>query len=91
MQKADIVAQVAEATGTTKTVATKAVDAVFMAIEDALKSGGDVRLLGFGTFSVADRPARQGKNPRTGAVIEIAASKQLKFTAGKALKDALNG
>lgn len=91
MQKADIVAQVAEATGTTKTVATKAVDAVFMAIEDALKSGGDVRLLGFGTFSVADRPARQGKNPRTGAVIEIAASKQPKFTAGKALKDALNG
>ncbi|WP_114393097.1 HU family DNA-binding protein [Oleisolibacter albus] len=91
MQKADIVAQVAEATGTTKTVTAKAVDAVFIAIEDALKSGGDVRLLGFGTFSVADRPARQGKNPRTGEMIEIAASKQPKFTAGKALKDALNG
>ncbi len=61
------------------------------AITDALKGGDDVRLTGFGSFSVSARPAREGKNPRTGEKITIAASKAVKFTVGKALKDAVNG
>nr|WP_119680913.1 HU family DNA-binding protein [Indioceanicola profundi] len=91
MNKNDLVAAVADTTGLSKSDATKAVDAVFDGIAAALKKGDDVRLLGFGTFAVAERAARQGKNPRTGETIEIAASKQPKFTAGKGLKDAVNG
>ncbi len=91
MNKNDLVAAVAQATGTSKADAAKAVDGVFDAIAGALKSGEGVQLVGFGSFSVANRAARQGRNPRTGETIQIAASKQPKFKAGKALKDAVNG
>ena len=91
MNKNDLVAAVAQATGTSKADAAKAVDGVFDAITGALKSGDSVQLVGFGSFSVANRAARQGRNPRTGETIQIAASKQPKFKAGKALKDAVNG
>lgn len=91
MNKTDLVAAVAQATDTSKADAANAVDAVFDTIAGALKSGDGVQLIGFGNFSVADRAARQGRNPRTGETIQIAASKQPKFKAGKALKDAVNG
>ena len=68
----------------------KAVEGVFDAISGALSSGGDVRIVGFGTFSVANRKATTGRNPRTGQAIQIPASKQPKFKAGKGLKDAVN-
>jgi len=91
MNKNDLVAAVAQATDSSKTDAAQAVDSVLNAITGALKSGDGVQLVGFGNFSVADRAARQGRNPRTGETIQIAASKQPKFKAGKALKDAVNG
>ncbi len=91
MNKNDIVASVAQATDTSKADAAKAVDSVLDAITDALKGGEGVQLIGFGNFTVANRAARQGRNPRTGETIQIAASKQPKFKAGKALKDAVNG
>ena len=90
MNKNDLVATVANSTGLSKADAAKAVDSVFASITDTLKKGGDVRLVGFGTFSVASRAATQGRNPRTGETITIPASKQPKFKAGKALKDAVN-
>jgi len=90
VNKNDLVAKVADSSGLSKTDATKAVDSVFDCITDELKSGGDVRLVGFGTFSVASRAASVGRNPRTGETIQIAASKQPKFKAGKGLKDAVN-
>lgn len=91
MNKSDLVSKVAELAGITKVDAGNAVDAVFDAITAALKSGEDVRLVGFGSFSITARSARQGRNPTTGAAITIAASKAPKFTAGKGLKDAVNG
>lgn len=91
MNKNDLVDAVAESTGTTKADAAKAVDGVFDAITNALRGSDTVQLVGFGSFSVSNRAARQGRNPRTGAPIQIAASKQPKFKAGKALKDAVNG
>jgi DNA-binding protein HU-beta len=90
MNKSDLVDAVAADTGLTKADATKAVDALFDAVTGALKSGDEVRLVGFGTFAVSERAARTGKNPRTGEEIQIAASKQPKFKPGKGLKDALN-
>lgn len=90
MNKNDLVALVADASGLTKADAAKAVDAVFDGIADALKKGDEVRLVGFGTFAVAERAASEGRNPRTGEKIDIPASKQPKFKAGKNLKDALN-
>tara|TARA_E500000075_G_C6705475_1_gene181959 strand:- start:176 stop:490 length:315 start_codon:yes stop_codon:yes gene_type:complete len=90
MNKNDLINNVADAAGISKTAASSAVDAVFDSISSALSSGGDVRLVGFGTFSVANRKATTGRNPRTGEVINIAASKSPKFKAGKALKDAVN-
>jgi DNA-binding protein HU-beta len=87
--KNDLVAVVANNTGLTKTDAAKAVDAVFDAITDALKQGDEVRLVGFGTFAVSERAKSEGRNPRTGEKIEIPASKQPKFKAGKGLKDAV--
>ncbi len=90
MNKNELIASVAEAAGLSKADATKAVDAVFASITDTLSSGGEVRLVGFGTFSVAHRAASTGRNPRTGEPIQIAASKQPKFKAGKQLKDAVN-
>ncbi|WP_417797824.1 HU family DNA-binding protein [Terasakiella pusilla] len=90
MNKNDLVAAVASSTGLSKADASKAVDGVFGAITDALKSDDEVRLVGFGTFSVAQRAASEGRNPRTGEKIQIPASKQPKFKAGKGLKDAVN-
>ena len=90
MNKNDLIAAVAASSGLSKADAGKATDAVFDAITDALKNGGEARLPGFGSFSVANRAARQGRNPQTGATIQISASKQPKFKTGKALKDAVN-
>jgi len=90
VNKNDLVTAVATNTGLSKADATKAVDGVFGAITDALKSGDEVRLVGFGTFAVTERAASEGRNPRTGEKIQIAASKQPKFKAGKGLKDAVN-
>lgn len=90
MNKNDLVAAVAEAAGLSKADANKAVDAVFDGITGALKKGDEVRLVGFGTFAVAERAASEGRNPRTGEKISISASKQPKFKPGKGLKDALN-
>ncbi len=90
VNKNDLISSVASDAGLSKADATKAVDAVFDNIEKSLKSGGEVRLVGFGTFSVADRKASTGRNPRTGETIQIPASKQPKFKAGKGLKDAVN-
>jgi len=91
MNKAELVAAVAEIAGLTKADTEKAVDATFEAISNTLKSGDEVRLIGFGSFSVSQRAATEGRNPRTGEKIKIAASKNPKFSAGKGRKDALNG
>ncbi len=90
MNKQDLVAHVADAAGLSKADATKAVDSVINGITRSLKRGNEVRLVGFGTFAVANRAASRGRNPRTGEPINIPASKQPKFKAGKALKDAVN-
>lgn len=89
MNKTELVAYVAEQTQLTKKDATKAVDAVFEAIESALKKGDKVQLIGFGNFEVRERAARKGRNPQTGEEIEIAASKIPAFKPGKSLKDAV--
>jgi DNA-binding protein HU-beta len=86
----ELVDTVSSKTDLKKSEASKAVDAVFDAIADALKGGDEVRLVGFGTFSVASRAASEGRNPRTGEKIQIAASKQAKFKPGKGLRDTLN-
>ncbi|MGB0571988.1 MAG: HU family DNA-binding protein [Alphaproteobacteria bacterium] len=90
MNKNDLVASVADSSGLSKADAGKAVDSVLDNITSALQSGNEIRLVGFGTFSVAQRKATTGRNPQTGAAIQIPASKQPKFKAGKALKDAVN-
>ena len=90
MNKNELISQVAEDSGLSKADATKAVDAVFDNIGGALGKGGEVRLVGFGTFSVSHRKATTGRNPRTGEAIKIKASNQPKFKAGKALKEAVN-
>ncbi len=90
MNKNEFIDRVADMANLSKQDATRAVDAVFDAITSALKRGDDVRLVGFGTFSAAKRAAREGRNPRTGETIQIAASIQPKFSPGKGLKDALN-
>jgi DNA-binding protein HU-beta len=91
MNKNDLVSQVAEKASLTKAQAGEAVDAVFDAITGSLKSGDEVRIVGFGNFVVTERAASEGRNPQTGASISIPASKQPKFRAGKGLKDAVNG
>ena len=90
MNKNEFIDRVADSADISKSEAAKAVDAVFDSITKALKAGDDVRLVGFGTFSAAKRKAREGRNPRTGETIQIPASVQPKFSAGKGLKDALN-
>jgi len=90
VNKNDLVGVVADKTGLSKADSTNAVDSVFDAISNALQGGGEVRLVGFGTFSVSQRRASEGRNPRTGERIKIPASKQPKFKAGKALKEAVN-
>ena len=90
LNKNDLIAEVAAAADLSKASAGNAVDAVFSSITKALSGGGDCRLVGFGTFSVSRRAATTGRNPRTGEKINIPASNQPKFKAGKALKDAVN-
>jgi len=90
MNKNDLVANVASSAGLSKADSAKAVDAVFETVTASLKGGNDVRLVGFGTFSVTARKASEGRNPRTGEKIQIPASNQPKFKAGKGLKDAVN-
>ena len=90
MNKNDLVSAVASSTAMSKADSVKAVEGVFDAISGALSSGGDVRIVGFATFSVVNRKATTGRNPRTGQAIQIPASKQPKFKAGKGLKDAVN-
>ncbi len=90
MNKNDLISALAEKNNISKTDSAKLVDSMLETITGCLKSGGEVRLVGFGTFSVTNRAASKGRNPRTGEVIDIKASKQAKFRAGKALKDSLN-
>ncbi len=90
MNRNELVDAVADKAELRKSEASKAVDAVFESIEEALKAGDEVRLVGFGTFSVSARAASEGRNPRTGEKIKIAASKQPKFKPGKGLRDSLN-
>lgn len=90
MNKADLVEQVAESADVSKASASRCVEAVFDSIREALAKGDLVTMAGFGTFSVKERAARNGRNPRTGETIQIAASKLPGFKAGKALKDAVN-
>ncbi|MBS1155509.1 MAG: DNA-binding protein [Proteobacteria bacterium] len=89
MNKSELIDAIAESAGLTKAQSGKALDAAVEAIANALKSGDEVTLVGFGSFYVADREERTGRNPRTGETIKIAAAKQPKFRAGKSLKDAV--
>lgn len=89
MNKSELIDAIAESAGLTKAQAGKALDATVDAIGKALKDGEEVTLVGFGSFYVADREERTGRNPRTGEAIKIAAAKQPKFRAGKSLKDAV--
>ena len=89
MNKTEIVAAMADSTGLTKKDAEKALKAFTDIVAKELKQGGKVQLVGFGTFEVSERAAREGRNPQTGKVMKIKASKAPKFKAGKALKDAL--
>ncbi|WP_156936086.1 HU family DNA-binding protein [Anoxybacteroides tepidamans] len=89
MNKTELINAVAETSGLSKKDATKAVDAVFESITEALKSGDKVQLIGFGNFEVRERAARKGRNPQTGEEMEIPASKVPAFKPGKALKDAV--
>ncbi len=91
MNKQDLISQIADQAEISKQKAGVALDATLEAIRNSLKKGDDVRLIGFGTFSVADRAATEGRNPRTGEKIQIPASKQPKFKPGKELKEAVNG
>lgn len=90
MNKAELIEAVAATTELSKADATRAVEAVFSIITDALRKGDSVTLVGFGTFVVKARAARTGRNPQTGQTIAIAATKVPAFKAGKALKDAVN-
>ncbi|HQV42390.1 MAG: HU family DNA-binding protein [Moraxellaceae bacterium] len=90
MNKSELIDAIAASADITKADAGRALDATVEAITNALKSGDQVTLVGFGTFQVKDRAARTGRNPRTGDEIKIAASKVPGFKAGKGLKDAVN-
>ncbi|RGS72364.1 MULTISPECIES: HU family DNA-binding protein [unclassified Mitsuokella] len=90
MNKTELVASVAEKAGLTKKDAEKAVNALFESVQQALVEGDKVQMIGFGTFEVKERAARTGRNPRTNETIQIPASKNPVFKAGKALKDAVN-
>ena len=90
MNKNDLIGAVSAASGMSKSDTASAVEAVFDTITNALSDGDEVRLIGFGTFSVAKRKASTGRNPRTGEPMTIKASNQPKFKAGKGLKDAVN-
>lgn len=90
MNKADLIGAIADSADLSKAEASRAVEAFTEVVEKALKNGDSVSLVGFGTFTVRDRAARTGRNPRTGQTIQIQASKSPAFKPGKAFKDALN-
>jgi DNA-binding protein HU-beta len=90
-KKDEFAALVAEKMDATKDNANRSVDAFIEAVTDIVKNGDSVNFIGFGKFSVGDRAARTGRNPKTGELLKIKASKAPKFTAGKGLKDAVNG
>jgi len=90
VNKSDLVDAIAKSADMPKAAATRALDATVDSIKKALKKGDTVSLVGFGTFKVGKRAARNGRNPRTGATIKIKAAKVPKFSAGKGLKDAVN-
>ena len=90
MNKSDLVDAIAISADISKVAAGRALDATVDSIKNALKKGDTVSLVGFGTFKVGERAARNGRNPRTGATIKIQAAKVPKFSAGKGLKDAVN-
>ncbi|MCI5953698.1 MAG: HU family DNA-binding protein [Lachnospiraceae bacterium] len=90
MNKTELVAAIAEQAGVSKKDAEKTLKAFTDVVADELKKGGKVQLVGFGTFEVSERAAREGRNPQTGKAMKIKASKAPKFKAGKALKDMLN-
>lgn len=90
MNKSELIDAIAASADISKAAAGRALDAMVSSITGALKGGDQVTLIGFGTFSVKDRAARTGRNPQTGAEIQIAAAKVPSFKAGKALKDAVN-
>ncbi len=90
MNKSELVDSIAQSAGLTKEQAAKAVNAFTQSVQGALQRGDDVVLVGFGTFSVKERKARTGRNPKTGEEIQIAASKVPSFKAGKGLKDSVN-
>ncbi|WP_058303822.1 HU family DNA-binding protein [Gorillibacterium timonense] len=89
MNKTDLITKVAESSELSKKDATKAVEAVFEAITEALQAGDKVQLVGFGNFEVRERSARKGRNPQTGEEIDIEASKVASFKAGKTLREGL--
>ncbi len=91
MNKAELISHVAEKSGITKTQANDTIDAITNAIIGTLKKGDKVTLVGFGTFSVSQRAARNGRNPQTGETIKIKASKVAKFKAGKEFTDKIAG
>ena len=90
MNKTELVAAIADEAGLSKKDAEKALKAFTDVVTEELKKGEKVQLVGFGTFEVSERAAREGRNPQTGAAMKIAASKAPKFKAGKALKDSIN-
>lgn len=90
MNKAELIEYVARNAKLSKVDAGRALEAVTDGITQALKNGDSVLIVGFGGFSVSERSAREGRNPRTGEVVQIAASKSVKFSAGKGLKEAIN-
>ena len=90
MNKSELIDHIASKADISKSAAGEALEGTLEAITTTLKKGDSLTLVGFGTFSVGERSARTGRNPRTGEAIEIKASKNAKFKAGKALKDALN-
>ncbi|MEJ1375842.1 MAG: HU family DNA-binding protein [Candidatus Sedimenticola sp. (ex Thyasira tokunagai)] len=90
MNKTELIEAIAESAGTSKSTAQAAVNALLSNISDSLIKGDDVQIVGFGTFTVRDRAARTGRNPQTGATLNIPASKVPAFKPGKALKDSVN-
>ena len=90
MTKNELIALVADKTSMTKTAAASAVDATFDTITTTLKGGGDVKIMGFGNFRVVKRAAREGRDPRTGAPVQIKAGRRPRIAAGKGLKEAVN-
>ncbi|GJH13312.1 HU family DNA-binding protein [Caballeronia novacaledonica] len=90
MNKQELIDAVASESGTSKVAAEETINAVFETISKAVAAGDAVQLIGFGSFGAGERAARTGRNPATGEAMEIAAAKTVKFTAGKAFKDAVN-